>query len=236
MTNTPDAPQYAGDLAEEDVLAFLEAHPDFLVKHPKLFRTLTPPARELGEGVSDMQQAMIKQLRRDVEQTEDLARLLIDTSRDNLSTQSRIHECVLRLLDAKSFEELIDIVTSDFSVWLDMDAVTLCIEAGEAATFPVKALTLLQPGTVDFIMGRDRDTRMRAEIEGEAEIYGEAAPLIRSDALVRLRISKATPPAMLCFGSRDPDAFSPNHGTELVQFLSKALEKLIRIWLDLPAD
>ncbi|MEI9985008.1 MAG: hypothetical protein WDN69_18470 [Aliidongia sp.] len=56
-------------------------------------------------------------------------RALIATSRSNLSSQQRIHAAVLALLAATSFEQLIQTVTTDLAVLLDIDVVTLCIES-----------------------------------------------------------------------------------------------------------
>jgi hypothetical protein len=40
---------------------------------------------------------------------------------------------------------------------------------------------------------------------------------------------------MLAFGSREPDLFQQGHGTELISFLARVVERCIRSWLDLPA-
>ena len=52
--------------------------------------------------------------------------------------------------------------------------------------------------------------------------------------MLRLTIASATPPALLAFGSRDPEHFHDGQGTELLAFLAQVIERLIRAWLDLP--
>ena len=59
---------------------------------------------------------------------------------------------------------------------------------------------------------------------------------VRSDALIRLRISTNTPPALLALGSRQTGAFHAGQGTELLTFLSKVLEVSFRAWLHLPPE
>ncbi|MDW3204672.1 MAG: DUF484 family protein [Alphaproteobacteria bacterium] len=218
----------------KDVVSFLRDNPGFLNEHPDLLSELDPPKRNGGKGVYDFQEAMIRRLRDRIEETTDVARELIDTSRENLNSQSRVHECVLRLLSANSFEQLINLVQTDVAVVLDMDVVTLAVESANAEDFPVRSVTLVPPGFVDRLIGTDRDMLLRAHISGDPDLFGGAATLVQSDALVRLQISNSSPPALLAFGHRDPEKFHPGQATELIGFLSAVLAQLVRIWLDLP--
>ena len=56
---------------------------------------------------------------------------MVANSRDNLSTQDRIHKAVLALLEAETFEHLIEIVTTDLAVLLSVDVAALCVEASD---------------------------------------------------------------------------------------------------------
>ena len=89
-------------------------------------------------------------------------------------------------------------------------------------------------GTVGALLGATEDAILRSHITGDPRAFGEAAGLVRSEALVRLEISTATPPAMLAFGSRDPEKFHPGQAVELMAFLATALESVVRGWLTLP--
>lgn len=218
----------------KDVVGFLRDNPGFLNDHPDLLSELDPPKREGGRGVHDFQEAMIRRLRDRIEEATDVARELIDTSRDNMNSQARVHECVLRLLSATSFEQLINLIQTDVAVVLDMDVVVLAVESANAEEFPIRSVTLVPPGTVDRLVGHDRSLMLRAHTSGDPELFGSAASLVQSDALVRLDISTASPPAMLAFGHRDPEKFHPGQATELIGFLSAVLAQLVRIWLDLP--
>ena len=67
------------------------------------------------------------------------------------------------------------------------------------------------------------------------ELFGAAAGLVRSEALIRLSIGDATPEALLALGSRDAEHFQEGQGTELLGFLARVVEGSIRGWLNLPA-
>ena len=83
-------------------------------------------------------------------------------------------------------------------------------------------------------IGPDKHARLRADIAGEEAFFGDIARFVKSDVLMRLRVSSGSPDGVMCFGSRDPQAFGPEQATELLFFLSKVLENTIRAWLDLP--
>jgi uncharacterized protein YigA (DUF484 family) len=87
---------------------------------------------------------------------------------------------------------------------------------------------------VDAVIGPGRTIALRSDIEGDPAIFGAAAGLVRSEALIRLTISRGTPPALLALGSRDAEQFHSGQGTELMSFMAQALEKCVRAWLNLP--
>lgn len=227
----------ARDPSAEEVLDYLRAHPDFLGQHPELLAKLVAPERALGEGVADFQSALIERLRGQMDEQKALSRALIDTSRQNLSSTAQIHECVLRLLGATSFEQVIQIVTTDFAMLLDVDVVVLALEGrdSDGLALNAKGVQLLSAGAVANLFGGGaQGVRLRSGISGDPEIYGGAAPLVQSDALVRLDISEATPAAMIAFASRHPDRYHPGQASELLAFLGQVLERVVRLWLDLP--
>ena len=79
-----------------------------------------------------------------------------------------------------------------------------------------------------------RTVSLRENVEGDRRIYGEAAGLVRSEAMLRLSVREDAPCALLAMGSREPDRFHKGQGSELLTFLARILEHSIRTWLDLP--
>jgi uncharacterized protein YigA (DUF484 family) len=218
------------------VIAYLRRHPDFLYRHPELLDMQAPPARHNKGPVVDLQQFMVERLRSDVAKLRANQDEIIANSRDNLGTQERIHKAVLALLEADTFEEFIEIITGDLVLLLEVDVVCLCIERTEGYNRRPKldGLELLEQGSVDRIMGKSRQVLLRDDTTGDPEVFGGATELVRSDALLRLKPSKAAPNALLAFGTRHPGYFHPGQGTELLSFLGRIIEFGIRSWLDLP--
>ncbi len=220
------------------VATYLAAHPDFLVDHADLVAQLRLPLASRGEGVIDLQGFVVERLRAEVRRLKDLQRDLIATTRQNAAIQARVHKAVLALLAADSFETLIQAVSTDLAVILDVDICALCVEAtgGISPGGRLAGVQILEAGLVDAFLGTERRTRLRANILGDPELFGAGVGLVRADALVRLDFGRQGPKALVAFGSRRPDGFHPGQGTELLCFLANVLELTVRQWLDLPAD
>ena len=72
------------DLTDERVAAYLQDNPDFLSRNPDVLRMMAPPDRKFGDGVSDIQTAMIGQLRTEI------ARLNADELQQQLAYRDRL--------------------------------------------------------------------------------------------------------------------------------------------------
>jgi hypothetical protein len=107
MSKTPDdatqimtAERVKARVTAAQVAEYLRRHPDFLLRHPDLLDGQAAPARKKGEGIIDLQQFMVEKLRRDVARLRADQDDILANTRDNLSTQERIHKAVLSLLAA----------------------------------------------------------------------------------------------------------------------------------------
>jgi hypothetical protein len=227
-------------LDEARVAAWLRAHPDFFERHADLMVALTLPAREFGkpaEGggeIVDLQRFVLSRLQAEVGRRDKACNELIDAGRSNLQSQARIHEAALALLGARSLDHLLERVSTDLPVILDIDASALCLESGEVARTAADGIRVLPAGSIDALLGAGKPVLLRDNMTGEKRLYGEAAGLVRSDALLRLKVREGLPHALLVLGSRDPARFQHRQGTELLGFLARIMEYVIRGWLDLP--
>ncbi len=220
----------------DEVRRFLSDNPDFLTAHPDLLSELTPPTHRRGEGVLDMQHYMIDRLRKQVAALRSEQRDLIAASRGNMTSQARVHSAVLALLEARSFEHLIETATTDLAALLGVDAVTLCVESDSAAArvSGTDGVFTVPRGRVDELLGDGRDTVLHEDAAAGADLFGGAATLVKSWALVRLPLDEASPQALLALGSRERGRFRPGQGTEPLCFLSRVAARCLGGWLDLP--
>lgn len=224
------------ELTAEQVRAWLELHPDFIRENLDQLSNAAWPVRDLGPDVADLQRALIDKLRADLAVSRQRQNELVAAGRANLVSQGRVHECIGALLSANSFEQLIQTVTTDFAVLLDVDVVTLCVEAADADNdqLDIRGLHVIPAGTVNRLLGEDRPVALHSHVgEADTEIYAGGAPLVASEALARLNVSPASPPGLIAFGARQPDRFEAGQAIELLAFLARSLEQVIGLWLKL---
>lgn len=223
-TLTPPPP-----LTEAGILAWLTEHPDFLVKHGETIRVLSQPAERDGRQVVDFQQHLVSRLRAELAEAKDVQRDLLSATRGNLAVLGRIHGAVIFLLDAGGLQQLIQTITTDLAVMLDVDVATLVMETGaaDAAGLGAGGVRMVESGRIASTMQR-KEIRLQRQVEGDTALFGPAAELVKSHALVRLTISSASPPGLLCFGSRDPDHFHDGQATEWLSFLGRVVERCLR--------
>jgi uncharacterized protein YigA (DUF484 family) len=161
---------------------------------------------------------------------------LVTTARANAHNQGRIHAAALALIEASSLGMLIEVLTGDLLDILDVDVIAMVVESNGVDVPHVAAsgIRIVAPGAITAMLGR-RTAILQGGIQGDPAVYGPGATLIKSEALLKLNISRRTPIGLVAFGSRDPDAFQEGQGTEHIAFLGGVLERLLRAWLDLPA-
>lgn len=211
---------------------YLMRNPDFLIDNPDLFAVLTPPNRSTEDDVVDFQTLMIEKIKSNLEDLKFSQGHLIDTSRNNLTTQVQVHEAVLGLLDIHDKSQLGHIVTQDWADNLHIDVIRICFEDGHKTAIPqLKEISKLPRGCVDEYLGKDDIIQLRGDVEVSEDIFGPAKSLIKAEALIKLPASDYNPPGILAFGSRDADMFYPGQGTELLRFLGKSFHKCLIQWL-----
>lgn len=233
---TDMAVQEKSDLNIQDVIDYLRSNPDFLVKNPEVCDFLIPPQKDAkGKNVADFQSFMIKRLRSDKEQVLETTKEIVENARNNMNNQQRIYKVVLRLLEARSFDEYIQIVTMDLASMLNVDISALVVESNghDIPHIHTSGIRVVPGGTIDKWM-TDKNVILESNILGIEPIFGGGATLVQSQALLRVDICKSTPPAVLAFGSRDPMMFQDGQGTDLIAFLAGVVERSFRRWLNLP--
>jgi hypothetical protein len=183
-----------------------------------------------------MQQAILKRLRTEIDKLKTERTEIIANSKQNQIVQNRIQAAVISIIQATTFEKMIHVVTHELPELLDVDFITLAIEANADAPkrAPARGVYVLAPGAIDAALGPEKQARLRSHIIGEDAFFGDTSRFVKSDVLVRLQVSAGSPDGVMCFGARDPEAFGPDMSTELLFFLAKVLENTIRAWLDLP--
>ncbi len=219
-------------ITDEDVIAYLKAHPEFLDSYPDVLEHMKAPGLKQGKGVVDFQQVLLERLKTSQSAARRVQKELIENVRANMNNQNRVQTAVLVVLEAESFDEFVETVTQDFPVLLDVDTINLIIESAsrEIPFVNQPGIRFAKQGTVQKWLSTG-DVLLQDNISGHEEMFGPGAGLVRSHALVRLEISDSTPAGIIAFGSRDPDMFQPNQAVDQIGFLAQVVERCFRLWL-----
>jgi uncharacterized protein YigA (DUF484 family) len=223
--NKPDT------ISADAVREYLLANPGFLGDNTELLEALSKP-RDLGNGIVDFQSFLVKNLQKNSESLKNRYDVLVDFCRDNMSIQSQVHRAVLRLIQARGLEQLLEVITQDLVSLFDVDVVRLAMESEAAESYETyysehnySGIVFVVPGTVEYAIGKKNinmiaDTATNVPI-GFEQIFSDCEALIQSCALLRLELELTGRPVILAFGVRYPDRFHPGQGIELLNFLGQ---------------
>ena len=62
-------------------------------------------------------------------------------------------------------------------------------------------------------------------------MFGDAATIVTSEAVLKLDLGAGNLPAMLVLGSEQIAQFTPQKGADLLVFFTSAFERVLRRWL-----
>lgn len=223
-------------ISKEDVLTYLKENPNFLQTTPEAADLLVPSKdKSNGRKVADFQYYLVEKARADKATVEKQTADIIENARSNMHNLTRIHTAVLKLLEAESFQDFIHVITMDLNAILNIDLTCLVVESNghNMSALNLNGIRIVPEGTINTWMG-DKEHILESDIHGIEQIYGGGAGLVRSQAILRIDVSQNTPPAILAFGSRNPETFTQGQGTELISFMTRVIERSMRAWLHLP--
>ncbi|MEX6724461.1 DUF484 family protein [Parapedomonas caeni] len=186
--------------------------------------------------VVDFQTEAIGRLRARVDALGEANAVLLAYARGHAGAAAQIHAACLAAMDAQSLEHLVHVVTQDWVDILGLDAVAVALEtSAQAVRMGPTGLQFLAPGALATWLDGVKDVRLEATPEHTGRegtsMFGPAATLIRSQALIRLPLTPPLPRGVLALGSRIEHSFEGVHGTELLTFLGAVTARCISRWL-----
>ncbi len=217
-----------------EVKAFLLANADQFSGDPELLAALLPPQDD--GNVVDMQRHVIIRLRQEIATVRGQGQAFIAAAAANLVAQERVHAAVLRLLEARTFGQFIRVISTDLASLMNADVAVLCIEAPDHEDLPAAppaGVAILSEGAVDKVLGPSNRHVLNAGRKLLPDAYGRVARKVRSEALLRLTFDGSAASGLIILGSFDPSTFAPDQRIELLEFLSRVVERAMRTWLGL---
>ncbi len=227
------------DLDDEAVLDYLKEHPGFLKRHPEAVEFLRTPVKKKDGNVLDFQAFAMDHLQQNIQETKEQYEDLISSAQDNSSVQRQVHQAIIKLVRAKSLEDLLEVITLDLVQLFNVDVVRLAMESDMAQMYDnsypdtnYSGIVFIESGLTDAMMGESGMALLCEDVQdhdivGLEQIFEDCEWLVRSVAILRLQISEAPHNVVLAFGVREADRFHREQAVDLLIFLGQIIQECL---------
>jgi uncharacterized protein YigA (DUF484 family) len=154
-------------------------------------------------------------------------RELEELARANFAAQAQTHGAVIDLLDATGLSDLAARVDEIARERFGLSAGVLALECESAAPGGWRRLV---DGQIDMLIGGAGNESLMGFVPTALGLFGDRQGDVASMAMVRLEIWEPARAGLICFGSADPEGFTPDMGPELVAFLARVVERTAGRW------
>ncbi|KQI69301.1 hypothetical protein SAMN05428995_101896 [Loktanella sp. DSM 29012] len=231
-------PQISGPIRDR-----ILSDPQLVLEDHDIMRALVAAnEKTMGSNIVDLRGIAMERLEARLDRLEDTHRSVIAAAYDNLAGTNQVHRAVLRLMEASKFETFLADLAGDVADTMRVDAMRLVLETQASPDDPaIKTLSGIlsvgEQGYCDAYITRGRDIPVRTvtlrQVQDHgADVYGEAAEYIRSEACLKLDLGTGRLPGMLVMGSEDPHLFTPQQGPDLLTFFGGVFERTLKRWLE----
>ncbi|GIT85153.1 DUF484 family protein [Roseobacter sp. OBYS 0001] len=234
MTSTPKI--------EDALRAKIIATPDVILDDKDVMRALVAANEKImGDNIVDLRGIAMDRLESRLDRLEDTHRSVIAAAYENVAGTNQIHRAILRILEADSLTDLLAHLQSDVAETLRVDAIRLVLESDQNDD-PLSPMATENgkmhkaPGYMDAYVtqgrgGISRQVTLRRVDHGDADVFGQDAEQIRSEACLKLDLGADRLPGLLVLGSKDAEMFGPQQGTDLLVFFTGVMERVLRRWI-----
>lgn len=220
MTSSSDQSKKDAAISGDDVLAFLNANPDFLIEQGNpdwLFNTPTNTVVNLGHAITKRAQAALKR-------SAAIRESIVDITTANHDTQARTHQLALMICAAQSSDEIVTLIAKTLPDIIDVKAARLVVDSNTAlaehdltVAMDVGFLPKLTGGTA-FALGAPRGL--------QGEVFRN---ILKNtpDSMACIFLPRITPKQnhdmVLALAGHDAESFTDGHGTEFLEFIAAML-------------
>lgn len=225
-------------MADELRMRILQ-QPDVVLEDPDVMRALIAANdRAVGGNVVDLRGVAMDRLEERLHRLEETHRSVVAAAYENLAGMTQVHRAILAFLEPLTFEGFLGCLEEDVPQIIRVGGLRLVLESHDAADPALDkvggVLTVVRPGFVADYMsqGRGLNRVILRRADGNARlIYGQSANWVQSEACLYLDFGEGRLPGMLGFASDSPLQFSPNQGTDLLDFMGGVFERCMCRWL-----
>ncbi|MCU7907070.1 MAG: DUF484 family protein [Candidatus Thiodiazotropha sp. (ex Epidulcina cf. delphinae)] len=209
---------------EDQLASYLSEHPDFFSRHPDLLGRIEIP-HESGAAVSLIER-QVETLRNQFRASQKHLSELLEVARNNELLQERMHRLTLELIDAATFEEVLNALEDELHDDFKADAVELRLfSSSHLDDHPDEALSG-QIATFEQFFNRNQPICGKLDPHQLDYIFGAEGDRITSTALIPLKSDGVL--GLLAIGSCDPKRFAHHQGTDFLTRLGEIISRTLQ--------
>lgn len=215
------------DPDEVDIANYLQAHPDFFIRHQALLAQLHLP-HESGKTVSLIERQVGILRDRNVEARRRMNELL-QTARDNDTLFAKTRTLTLALLESGNLQELNEVLATHVLVDFEADCVCCHLPGhGPQGNIGVDHLRWNEGG-IDFhyLLSPQRASCTTLRADEMAKIFPVSAESSAGSAVL-IRLHLAAGEGVLAIGSRDAARFGGDMDTLFVTYIADVLARVLK--------
>ena len=222
MSSQSRQPLQPVEESENSVAAYLRDHPDFFERHAELLERLQVP--HASGGAISLVERQIANLRRQSSHYRDQLNELIVVARENEQLQSRLHQLTLSLIEARSYDELLEVLRSRLCAEFQASSVELRLFSptgrqgdpldDEAFAAFEHFFSLGEP-----VCGRLKKAQLQF-------LFADQAEQIASTALIPLKYGDLQ--GLLAIGSQNPDHYHSGQSTDYLGSMGEVVSRVLQ--------
>tara|TARA_B100000780_G_scaffold98024_1_gene68415 strand:- start:15 stop:722 length:708 start_codon:yes stop_codon:yes gene_type:complete len=217
----------------EEVLAYLEANPEFFLHHPDGLEHLilsSAPA-----GTISLSQRQTERLQARNNQLKEQLHSLIDTARQNTKLEARVHGLCLRLLDTNNLNSLLPLLMTELKQEFNADEIGLRLFYSESKYVLPEGLENITQCHIDDeslivfdkVLERGHPVCGRLSNAQKTVLFTEVKNKVASIACLPIGHDPCC--GLLAIASYDQDRFHSDMATDYLAFLGEVLMRLIKM-------
>jgi uncharacterized protein YigA (DUF484 family) len=203
------------------VADYLRAHPRFFDDHPQALAALQL-SHDSGDAVS-LVERQLRTLRDQSNRYRRQLEELVAVARENDALNRRLHRLILALIDARTFNEVVDVLQDELRDQFQADAVELKLFSADSIDSHAA-----EPGPALFrdFMAKGRPSCGPLDGPQLEYLFGPQAGETGSAALIPLHTPNLA--GVLAIGSRDRERFHPGKGVDFLRRLGEVVSHTLQ--------
>ena len=225
--------------SQQDVVAYITAHPDCLVHHPELLAQCLAEAKSVDAdtdpgqfnlgmanpdmvNIVDLSPTLAARARDEARRLGLAHKSLLHVAAENMVSWKRLHHATLALLASTDLAGLCHVISAEFPTIFDLQKSLLIIESETSMAGMVAAGLDVQPAARITAALKGRTIYLGTPNDAGTALLGKAAASI---ALIRLpdRLPAPVSNCVLLLTGNHPASFQPDLGSDLLVLLAEMI-------------